>query len=281
MMTDVTMEWFRATVKTLPAVRGCYPARESAADYIIRTWMGMSVKVYFLNGVPNLRALKRELQENTRAYSGTLFVAHHALMPADKARLVPDDWMAALHELNSERIYTYHPGETALFQVHFDHLPDGIEREAWYGGEVTFEKLRVTKVTARTRAIKGNWMMADFGPNPYWANREFRAQRLNERYWKARRRTGEFVWGRYDVGGHPGGATDQALNRAHNSQLERCYTLLGVEVTATRDEIKAAYRKLARQYHPDTSQLAEGEAQARFQELTAAYETIKSKHRWT
>ena len=280
-MTDAAFTWFRNHIKTLPAVRNCHPAPGTNADLVVRTWMGMSVRVYFLNGVPNLRALKRELQENTRAYSATLFIARHSLMPPDKKRIIPDDWMSALHELNSERIYTYVPNEPRLYQVHFDYLPDGVEREAWHGGEVTFEKLRVMKVTAHTRAIKGNWMMADFGQNPYWTNRAFRTQRLNERYWRSRRETGEFVWGRYDAGGMPGGATDEALKQAHRSQLERSYDLLEVSVTATRDEVKAAYRRLARVYHPDTSELAAEEARLRFEAIKQAYEFIKQKNRWS
>lgn len=280
MTTTETLMWFRQQVRALPAVRGCHPVSSISADLLIRTWMGMSVKVYFLDGVPNLRALKRELQDNTRLYSGTLFVARHDLMPPDNKRLVPDDWMQALHELNSGRIYTFLPGKDGLWQVHFDYLPDGVEREAWHGGEVNFEKLRVMKVTPRVRAVKGNWIMADFGQNPYWTNSSFRAQRLNERYWKQRRNTGGFFWGQYDMGGHPGGATDAALNQAHLSELEQSCTLLGVEVSASRDEVKAAYRKLALAFHPDTSQLDADEAALRFQEVSKAYEYIKAKRKW-
>jgi hypothetical protein len=280
-MTNATFNWFREQVIELPSVRACLFVRSGAPDILIRTWMGMSVKVYFLDGVPNLRALRRELQENTRAYSGSMFVALHTLMPPDKERLVPDDWMSALHALNSGRIYTYKPGATGLQQVHFAYLADGVEREAWYGGAVNFEKLRVTKVSPNVRAVKGNWMMADFGQNPYWTNRNFRTQRLNERYWKARRRAGEFVWGQYDMGGHPGGPTNEALNQAHVSQLERSYVMLGLELSASRDEVKAAYRRLAREYHPDTSALDTDEAQTHFHEITAAYEYIKTKRRWS
>ncbi len=50
------------------------------------------------------------------------------------------------------------------------------------------------------------------------------------------------------------------------------YAVLGVERKATADEIRSAYRKLARQYHPDVS--AAPDAAARFKEVTQAYEIL-------
>src|SRR5947208_11791239 len=50
------------------------------------------------------------------------------------------------------------------------------------------------------------------------------------------------------------------------------YALLGVRHDATADEIKKAYRKLARQLHPDVN--PSPEAQDRFKEVTTAYEVL-------
>ncbi|GMQ89370.1 MAG: DnaJ C-terminal domain-containing protein [Gammaproteobacteria bacterium] len=51
------------------------------------------------------------------------------------------------------------------------------------------------------------------------------------------------------------------------------YTIMGVERDATQDEIKRAYRKLARKYHPDVSK--EADAETRFKEVGEAYEVLK------
>lgn len=51
------------------------------------------------------------------------------------------------------------------------------------------------------------------------------------------------------------------------------YKIMGVARDATQDEIKRAYRKLARKYHPDVSK--EADAEARFKELGEAHEVLK------
>jgi molecular chaperone DnaJ len=50
------------------------------------------------------------------------------------------------------------------------------------------------------------------------------------------------------------------------------YAILGVPRTATNDQIKKAYRKLARELHPDLN--PSPTAQERFKEVTAAYEVL-------
>lgn len=52
------------------------------------------------------------------------------------------------------------------------------------------------------------------------------------------------------------------------------YEVLGVGKTATADEIKKAYRKLAMQYHPDRNKTKEGEK--KFKEVTNAYEVLSN-----
>jgi len=52
------------------------------------------------------------------------------------------------------------------------------------------------------------------------------------------------------------------------------YEVLGVARSASADEIRSAYRKLARQYHPDVNK--ETDAEANFKEINEAYEVLSN-----
>lgn len=55
------------------------------------------------------------------------------------------------------------------------------------------------------------------------------------------------------------------------------YKILGVERAASEDDIKKAYRRLARKYHPDVSK--EKNAEERFKEIGEAYEVLKDSEK--
>lgn len=57
------------------------------------------------------------------------------------------------------------------------------------------------------------------------------------------------------------------------------YNVLGVAPGSTQEDIKSAYRKLAKEWHPDINKSAE--ADLKFKEITAAYESLKNKTRFT
>lgn len=60
-------------------------------------------------------------------------------------------------------------------------------------------------------------------------------------------------------------------------QYKDYYDILGVKREATEAEIKSAYRKLARKYHPDVNKTKE--AEAKFKDINEAYEVLGDKQK--
>ena len=54
------------------------------------------------------------------------------------------------------------------------------------------------------------------------------------------------------------------------------YAVLGVRRDASQDEIKKAFRRLARELHPDVN--PDPKTQERFKEINAAYEVLSDPH---
>ncbi|ASP47058.1 DnaJ C-terminal domain-containing protein [Cognaticolwellia beringensis] len=55
------------------------------------------------------------------------------------------------------------------------------------------------------------------------------------------------------------------------------YKIMAVDKTASQDEIKTSYRKLARKFHPDVSK--EKDAETRFKDINEAYEVLRDKEK--
>lgn len=68
------------------------------------------------------------------------------------------------------------------------------------------------------------------------------------------------------------GSQHQAIASSH-------YALLGVHPSASVRDIRQAYRELSKLYHPDTTQLPQALATAKFQQLNEAYATLSNPER--
>ncbi len=64
-----------------------------------------------------------------------------------------------------------------------------------------------------------------------------------------------------------------ASNPVKLSKLDQAYNLLGCSEKSSEAEIKNAYKKLAKLYHPDSTKNPD-EANARFLKLKAAYDMV-------
>ena len=70
------------------------------------------------------------------------------------------------------------------------------------------------------------------------------------------------------------GAARRAASMPRRARAGRSpYAVLGLGATATRDEVKAAYRRLAQRHHPDHP----GGSAAKMAEINAAYESVRRK----
>ena len=66
--------------------------------------------------------------------------------------------------------------------------------------------------------------------------------------------------------------------RANVTERTKCLNLLGLKATATKEDIKTAYRRLAKEYHPDrlvgVSDVVKKIAEEKFKEVSEAYEYL-------
>ena len=260
--------------------------RAEAETLIVQTWSGVLMHVYIAHEPLKVRTIKRMISDNTRVGVGTLFIVNAEHVPADGEQVEPEEWLLAIHALFRDKIYTYRlvNGEPRIGQVHFKAYSRGDMREVWYGPDVKIQHLPSLRVwVSAPQSIKGNWLIASFGSEAFWKNADYSAGRNAFRQQQRRASSSPrfFEWSNppwNTSGGHEGYRTP--ASPLPESALDRAYRQLGLPRGASGDEVKAAFRRLAREVHPDVSALPKPEAEAKFKKLHEAYIMIKETNGW-
>lgn len=271
-MTSPLKPWLAQQIVRIDSVQKCTSGPD--ADIVVHSWRGVLVHVHILDSPLKTRQIKRIAQEATRNGIGVLFVVNAALLPPDGARVSPDEWLMALHALMDEKIYAYRMDENGphVFQVHMRVTTKSDERDVWYGGDVPLHQLPFYRIWVKMNAMKGDYLIANFDGAPFWHNSDYRSARAAA-FEQTQRTSRGGDYARFSFG--YGGSSGPELVREPETRLSRSYAALGLTRSASCDEVKAAFRRLALEVHPDTSKLPKAEAEVRFRAITEAYNLIR------
>lgn len=221
---------------------------DDGADVVIAELLnGQTAIIHLIERLLPVNDIVATLDENTAARRHTLFVLWgDMLLPEDQTLYLPDDWMEVLLTLYGGKIYGYdsYGPYASVFPAYFEAQAGTMLRFVRYGASINAAGLRCDRVQVNNRFASGQWLVADFG-----AGR--RAQQADAR---------------------AGAAPPQHEIFSSRSSLSVCYTLLAVPPDADAQAVRRAYRRLARQYHPDLN--AAPEATLRMQQINEAYRRI-------
>lgn len=286
---DMVKKWLREQLLQLVNVqRSTYstssvadPVRE--ADVVVHTWAGVLIHIHLIDEVVKPPRIKRILESATSTGIVTMFILDAALLPKQGERVPMDRWFVNFQSLANDRAYTYRleNGVPVIRPVKFTPM-NRTDVETRYGAKMPVTQIRYYRSTVKHNLLKGYWLLGDFETEVSIKNPGFRPVDYT-RYFHQN----EGTQTNPNPSGNPNPAQENARKTAHETKLpapktrlELSYALLGLPKEATREDVKAAFRKMAFELHPDVSELPKAEAEARFKALSEAYEIIKSTNAW-
>jgi len=297
-------------------VKGCR-IDTTQADLHIDLNDGKVLAIYVINRAIRLPEIRERLEQNTRKKWYTLFVIDGRMMPADQSELEPPPWMAALHALCNGRIYGYwcDGRKVNIRPIHMDWKWGKTPRSVAYGPEIDVDKLRGEITYSASKYLTGYYAIADFGEGTFWKKQEPYNEQQYKYSWRqwsysSRKQQAEpaeentNAWESWEDFERNYGTvgedadfwrssrrsrqtwedTNNAKQQSEQGRVFRTvpqnnpYMILGVTQTASFDEIKAAYRRKAREFHPDMHPTEKDKYTSKMADINAAFEALTKRH---
>ena len=266
-MENIVANWLASEFRNVQDVKSASTQHPNSnifqnhgADFVIETWMNSRLYIYIFDKVLKSRTIKNTLKQNTNASVGTLFIVNKDLLPNDGETTKLQDWQNDLRVMNAGSIYAYGlvEDELSIIQVNFSETMHQQVFDCWHTMDFPLDTVSVRRREFTTN-IKGTWFIGDIASPQF--KRRINAERASQRFHYRTKKT-------------------TPLDIAPVDQLNAAYLTLQIEVSAGQEAVKEAFRKMAREYHPDVSEHDKVEAEQRFKEIKSAYDAIKSYREW-
>ncbi|HVU10912.1 MAG TPA: J domain-containing protein [Phototrophicaceae bacterium] len=276
-----------------------YRRETEEADLLITLADGKRVGVCVINRAIRLPEIKERYERNSAKGIYTLYIIDGRMLPQDNTAVEPPHWMAALHTLMYNRIYAYwtEGREVTIRPLHMEWKWGGSPRTVEYGDEIDVNAISGTSVEPATKYIDGAYLSASFGEGAFWTKRQPGDQQYHYswRNWSysERKQTPhqeeEQSWDAWEefnstygkVGEEEwewtGEEFRQRQPRRQQVAFNKHYATLGVPVNASLDEVKQAYRRKAREFHPDLHPNEKEKYTAKMADINAAFDAIVRK----
>lgn len=275
-----------------------YRRETPEADLLITLADGKHIAVCVINRAIRLPEIKERYERNTLMGVHTMYIMDGRMMPPDNSAIEPPYWMSALHTLMYGRIYAYwcDGRDVTIRPLHMEWKWGGSPRTVEYGEEVNLNALTANRIDPATKFIDGEYLSAHFGEGSFWKKRQPHDDRQFSYSWRnwsystgSRQRpdeqeeSGWSSWEEFNnnyggVGGEEwewtGEEFRQRQPRREKVAQHQHYAMLGVSANASLDEVKQAYRRKAREYHPDLHPEEKEKYTAKMADINAAFDAI-------
>jgi len=274
-----------------------YRRETDEGDLVITLADGKRVGVCVINRAIRLPEIKERYEQNTSKGVHTLYIMDGRMMPQDNSAVEPPHWMAALHTLMHGRIYAYwcEGRDVTIRPFHMEWKWGSSPRGVEYGDEINVDALHAQPIFPATKYIEGEYLSASFGEGAFWKQRQSMDERQYNYSWRnwtyserkqSASQNEEAGWDSWDEFDQQYGSTGedewewtgeefrQRKPRRQQVAYHSHFALLGVPTTASLDEVKQAYRRKAREFHPDMHPDEKEKYTAKMADINAAFEAI-------